>query len=286
MGGCSSKTDAEPKPRPDLPSLDHLRSYSRPGESEIFVTPHQDIPPREIPELWYQVRKKLGDIRHTLAPGTIGPFFSDEFGDTYSMVYAFSADGRNGRISFCPAAIFSAVRPHSRARRAAQQWHGSTRRQRPPDQFSEVSERSRATAKWTKARTFAAARRPSAYATLMGTGGGSTSRPSCSPATSGRKRGIFLIDTPADVSVSGGEVRVRFHRRAHVPIIIASGMLDSPLKVPWWHNHTLRMSASGESKKSAAPLGQWVSKARLAAFRSDWMTQSGDMYDHQRNTSR
>jgi hypothetical protein len=58
-------------------------------------------------------------------------------------------------------------------------------------------------------------------------------------------RHIFrdLIDTPADVSVSGREVHVRFHRRAHLPIIIASGMLDSPVKVPWWHNHTLRMSA-------------------------------------------
>jgi hypothetical protein len=58
-------------------------------------------------------------------------------------------------------------------------------------------------------------------------------------------RHIFrdLIDTPADVSVSGREVHVRFHRRAHLPIIIASGMLDSPVKVPWWHNHTLRLSA-------------------------------------------
>jgi hypothetical protein len=58
-------------------------------------------------------------------------------------------------------------------------------------------------------------------------------------------RHIFrdLIDTPADVSVSEREVHVRFHRRAHLPIIIASGMLDSLVKVPWWHNHTLRMSA-------------------------------------------
>ena len=52
-----------------------------------------------------------------------------------------------------------------------------------------------------------------------------------------------LIDTPADVSISEREVHVRFHRRAHLPIIIASGILDAPVKVPWWHNHTLRMSA-------------------------------------------
>ena len=52
-----------------------------------------------------------------------------------------------------------------------------------------------------------------------------------------------LIDTPADVTISNREVHVRFHRRAHLPIIIASGLLDSPINVPWWHNHTLRMSA-------------------------------------------
>ena len=58
-------------------------------------------------------------------------------------------------------------------------------------------------------------------------------------------RHIFrdLIDTPADVAISEREVHVRFHRRAHLPIIIASGLLDSPVKVPWWDNHTLRMSA-------------------------------------------
>jgi len=45
------------------------------------------------------------------------------------------------------------------------------------------------------------------------------------------------------VSISEGEVQVHFHRRAHLPIIIASGILHSLVKVPWWHNHTLRMSA-------------------------------------------
>ena len=58
-------------------------------------------------------------------------------------------------------------------------------------------------------------------------------------------RHIFrdLIDTPADVSISEREVHVHLHRRAHLPIIIASGILDTLVKVPWWHNHTLRMSA-------------------------------------------
>lgn len=52
-----------------------------------------------------------------------------------------------------------------------------------------------------------------------------------------------LIDMPADVSISERDVHVRFHRRAHLPIIIASGILDSPVTVPWWHNYTLHMSA-------------------------------------------
>jgi len=58
-------------------------------------------------------------------------------------------------------------------------------------------------------------------------------------------RHIFrdLIDTPADVIIFEREVHLRFHRRAHLPIIIASGLLDSPVKVPWWDNRTLRMSA-------------------------------------------
>jgi len=58
-------------------------------------------------------------------------------------------------------------------------------------------------------------------------------------------RNIFrdLIDTPADVEISQREVHVRCHRRAHSPIIIASKLLDNPVKVPWWHNHSLRMSA-------------------------------------------
>jgi hypothetical protein len=58
-------------------------------------------------------------------------------------------------------------------------------------------------------------------------------------------RHIFrdLIDIPADVTVSEREVLVRFHRRAHLPIILASGLLDSPVKVPWWSGFSLRMTA-------------------------------------------
>lgn len=86
-------TDRLEKKIQELPNLDYLRSYSKPGESVIFVAPREDTSPKEIPELWYQVRKKVDDIRMTLPPGSIGPFFNDEFGDTYSLIYAFSGDG-------------------------------------------------------------------------------------------------------------------------------------------------------------------------------------------------
>jgi hypothetical protein len=52
-----------------------------------------------------------------------------------------------------------------------------------------------------------------------------------------------LINMPATVTVAASEVTVRFHRRAHLPIIIDSGMLDSPVTVPWWNGATLRMLA-------------------------------------------
>src|SRR5262245_8654379 len=86
-------TDRLEKKLQELPYLDNLRSYSKSGESVIFVTPRQDVPPAEIPFLWYLVRKKLADIHHTLPPSTLGPFFNDEFGDTYTSVLAFGFEG-------------------------------------------------------------------------------------------------------------------------------------------------------------------------------------------------
>ena len=58
-------------------------------------------------------------------------------------------------------------------------------------------------------------------------------------------RQIFrdLIETPADVTVTEKEIVVSFHRRAHLPIILASGLLDQTVKVPWWNGHALRLTA-------------------------------------------
>ncbi len=90
-------TDVIEKKLQDLPSLDYLKSYSKPGESVIFVTPRQDLPRNELPNIWYQTRKKVGDARLSLPPGVIGPFFNDEFGDTYAVLYAFSGEGFTNR---------------------------------------------------------------------------------------------------------------------------------------------------------------------------------------------
>lgn len=72
----------------ELYALDYLRSYSRPGESQIFVIFREDLPPSTMPENYYQVRKKIGDIRHTLPAGIVGPSFNDEFADTFGNIYA------------------------------------------------------------------------------------------------------------------------------------------------------------------------------------------------------
>jgi multidrug efflux pump len=71
-----------------LPWFDLSRSYSKPGAAMIFVQLADSTPPKEVKNLWYQARKRVGDIAHTLPDGVVGPFFNDEFGDVYSAVYA------------------------------------------------------------------------------------------------------------------------------------------------------------------------------------------------------
>jgi multidrug efflux pump len=77
----------------ETPSLDFLRSYTSAGITTIFVTLKGSTPPKDVPDIWYQVRKGVGDIRHTLPVGVVGPGFNDEFGDTYGIIYGFTADG-------------------------------------------------------------------------------------------------------------------------------------------------------------------------------------------------
>ncbi|MGA4446968.1 efflux RND transporter permease subunit [Ectopseudomonas chengduensis] len=72
---------------------DRITSFSRPGESQVTFMARDSMRSSEIPELWYQVRKKISDIRHTLPPGIQGPFFNDEFGTTFGNIYALTGNG-------------------------------------------------------------------------------------------------------------------------------------------------------------------------------------------------
>ncbi|HEU0200183.1 MAG TPA: efflux RND transporter permease subunit, partial [Burkholderiaceae bacterium] len=86
-------TDKLERKLQETPYVDKIRSYSKPGETLIFVQLRDSSPPKEISGVWYQVRKKIGDVVGTLPPGVVGPFFNDEFGDVYGVIFAFSADG-------------------------------------------------------------------------------------------------------------------------------------------------------------------------------------------------
>jgi len=73
--------------------INTVRSYTTAGQTTIFVELEQSTPASEVPDVWYQVRKNIGDIRQTLPAGVVGPFFNDDFGDTFGTIYAFTADG-------------------------------------------------------------------------------------------------------------------------------------------------------------------------------------------------
>src|SRR5437763_11126419 len=77
----------------ELPYLDRVESYSQPGVSFIQIYLIDRTPPTKVKELWYQVRKKVGDIRGDLPSGVVGPNFNDEYGDVYSAIYMLTADG-------------------------------------------------------------------------------------------------------------------------------------------------------------------------------------------------
>ena len=88
-------TEKVEKKLQEIPELDFLRSYSRPGESQVFFVVKDSIDATRVPDVFYQVRKKIGDIRYTLPAGILGPFFNDEFGDTFGNIYALTGDGYN-----------------------------------------------------------------------------------------------------------------------------------------------------------------------------------------------
>jgi multidrug efflux pump len=86
-------TDRIEKKLQEVPFFRHTRSYSKPGESLIILELHDTARGPAVADAWYQVRKKIGDIRNTLPEGAVGPFYNDEFGDVFGSIYAFTADG-------------------------------------------------------------------------------------------------------------------------------------------------------------------------------------------------
>jgi len=85
-------TDRIEKKLEELPNLDYVRSYTKPGESVVFVHLKDTVAGDAVKSLWYQVRKKIKDIEHTLPSGVLGPYYNDEFGDTYALIFAMTAD--------------------------------------------------------------------------------------------------------------------------------------------------------------------------------------------------
>jgi len=81
----------------ETPNLDFIRSTTTAGATTIFVNLKGSTPPEQVPDIWYHVRKSVGDMRHTLPQGVVGPGFNDEFGDTFGLIYGFTADGFSQR---------------------------------------------------------------------------------------------------------------------------------------------------------------------------------------------
>jgi multidrug efflux pump len=88
-------TDKLEKKLQEVAEIDYMISYAKPGVTQITISLREETPAAAVPDVWYQVRKKLGDIGHTLPQGVKGPFFNDEFGDTFGNLYAITGDGFN-----------------------------------------------------------------------------------------------------------------------------------------------------------------------------------------------
>jgi len=86
-------TDKIERSLQEVPNADKIRSFSKPGESTILFQVKEATRAAEVANTWYTVRKKVSDIRPTLPGGVLGPFFNDEFGDVFGVMYALQADG-------------------------------------------------------------------------------------------------------------------------------------------------------------------------------------------------
>lgn len=86
-------TDKLERTLQEVPYADKIRSYSKPGESQIIFEIKDSSRPAEVAGVWYAVRNKIGDMRYTLPQGVQGPFFNDDFGDVFGVIYALQGEG-------------------------------------------------------------------------------------------------------------------------------------------------------------------------------------------------
>src|SRR5215475_11286521 len=76
----------------ELPYFDKVTTYSKSGFTAMTVAFKDNTPAREVPELFYQLRKKLGDVKDELPDGIIGPTINDEYGDVDSILYTLTSE--------------------------------------------------------------------------------------------------------------------------------------------------------------------------------------------------
>lgn len=86
-------TDRIEKKLMETGDYERIVSFSRPGESQVTFVARDSLVSARLPELWYQIRKKISDIRQNLPTGVQGPFFNDEFGTTFGNIYALTGKG-------------------------------------------------------------------------------------------------------------------------------------------------------------------------------------------------
>jgi multidrug efflux pump len=82
----------------ELPFLDKMETYTKPGFLAMQVTFKDTTPPKDVPQLFYQLRKKLDDIAPTLPAGVRGPQVNDEYGDVDTVMYAVTGDGADYHV--------------------------------------------------------------------------------------------------------------------------------------------------------------------------------------------
>ena len=86
-------TDKIEKKLQDTPGVDYLKSFSRPGQSIIYVILKESTPEKDVRPTWMEVRNMVNDIKSSFPSGVIGPFFNDRFDDVFGSIYALTGDG-------------------------------------------------------------------------------------------------------------------------------------------------------------------------------------------------